>query len=396
MNNKIIVSVFLMMLVPLLAYAQHDHVTEPQGSSATQLKPAMTAKEEITHYTCGMHPSVRVSVENYNKGDTKCPICFMPLTPVRMAGKQDAGFDENVISKVGIKLRELKLAGVQTEKVERRQLFKEIRAVGRVAYDPELAVAQDEFISGVKAYEKSKGGDVQKIAERSKSLVESSRRKLLLLGLSEEQIAELEKTKEVQASLILPGEKMWIYGDVYEYELPWIKKGSYIKAEPIGLTGEEFYGKIVSINPVIDPRTRSVRFRALVDNPGSKLKPEMYVDVQIMSQYSDPDGNEEVVAIPKSALLDTGRRRIVWVDKGNGQFEGRSIEVGPESASHSNEYEKYYPVLNGVKEGEKVVTKGNFLIDSQSQITGVVASSYGGVLEPVEKKGAMSAGHEGH
>jgi len=153
--------------------------------------------------------------------------------------------------------------------------------------------------------------------------------------------------------------------------------------------GEEFYGVIVSINPVIDPRTRSVRFRALIDNPGNKLKPQMYVDVDIMSKYTDPNGNEEVVAIPKSALLDTGRRKIVWVDKGKGQFEGRAIELGPESVSHSNELSKFYPVLRGIKEGEKVVTKGNFLIDSQSQITGVVSSSFGGTLEPVENKGSM-------
>jgi multidrug efflux pump subunit AcrA (membrane-fusion protein) len=224
-------------------------------------------------------------------------------------------------------------------------------------------------------------------------MVDASKRKLFLLGLSEEQIIELEKSKKVQTSLILPGEKMWIYGDIYEFELPWVKKGSYIKAKPIGLVGEEFYGKIVSINPVIDPRTRSVRFRALIDNPGSKLKPEMYVDVQIMSQYTDPRGNNEVLAIPKSALLDTGRRQIVWVDKGNGQFEGRSVEIGPESISHAENLQKFYPVFKGIKEGEKVVTKGNYLIDSQSQITGVAASSFGGALEPVKSKGPEGHAH---
>ena len=111
--------------------------------------------------------------------------------------------------------------------------------------------------------------------------------------------------------------------------------------------------KIVSINPVIDPRTRSVRFRALIENTGKKLKSEMYVDIEIMSRYVDPNGHENVVAIPKSALLDTGRRRIVWVDKGNGQFEGREVELGPESISHSDQLHKYYPVLKGIREGEK-------------------------------------------
>jgi len=86
---------------------------------------AQDAQNEISHYTCGMHPSVRVSVENYKKGDTKCPICAMPLTPVKMGGMQMGGLDTNVISKVEIKAKELQLAGVKMEPVVKRQLFKE-------------------------------------------------------------------------------------------------------------------------------------------------------------------------------------------------------------------------------------------------------------------------------
>lgn len=213
--------------------------------------------------------------------------------------------------------------------------------------------------------------------------------------MNKEQIKELEETKRVQKNLILPEEKMWIYGDVYEYELNWVKEGAYVKAVALGLVGEEFYGKIVSINPVVDSQTRSLRFRALVDNPGQKLKPEMYVDIEIMSQYADSEGNEEVLSIPKSSLLDTGRRRIVWVDKGNGDFEGRRVEVGPEAIDHFDNPKKYYPVLKGVEEGEAVVTKANFLIDSQSQITGVASSAYGGALGE-EQKSAPAAGHVGH
>jgi len=376
MKIKILFNLFLLtaiLILPINVFAQHDH----------------SAVEEISHYTCGMHPSVRVSVDNYKKGDTKCPICSMPLTPVKMGGMQMDGLDTNVISKVEIKAKELQLAGVRTEPVVKRQLFKEIRVVGRVAYDPQLAIAQDEFISTIKAYNKAKQGQVAEIIERSKSLIDSSKRKLQLLGLNEEQIEELERTKKVQTNLILPGEKMWIYGDVYEYELTWIKKDSFVKVRPISLVGEEFWGTIVSINPVVDPLTRSVRFRALVDNPGQRLKPDMYVDIEIMSQYTDPEGNAEVLSIPKSALLDTGRRRIVWVDKGNGQFEGRAIEIGPEAIDNSNDFIKFYPVLMGLKEGDMVVTKGNFLIDSQSQITGIVASAFGGTLEPAQNKSSM-------
>jgi len=373
--KKILIGIFIFLLIPCGVMAQ-EH---PHKLSTVHAQE----EEKPSHYTCGMHPSVKVSIESYEKGNTQCPICFMPLTLVKQGGITSGDLDENVISKVDIKLSELKLAGVQTEPVTRRDLYKEIRAVGRIAYDPQLAIAQDEFVSSVKAYEKAQQGGIQEVSDRAKSLVESSKRKLLLLGLNEQQIEELRKTKETEDNLILPGEKMWIYGDVYEYELNWIKKGSYVKARPISLLGETFFGKVVSINPVVDPRTRSVRFRALIDNPNQTLKPEMYVDIEILSQYTDPDGNTEVLSIPKNALLDTGRRRIVWVDKGNGQFEGRHVEVGPEAIGHSDALLKYYPVLKGLREGERVITKGNFLIDSQSQITGVMATSYGGALEPV-------------
>lgn len=372
------------LLLPLCSLASVNENDGHEGKGHTY-KAVTDSKGKISHYTCGMHPGVRVTVEDYKKGNKNCPICFMKLTPVRTGGGGDGKFNENVISKVEIKARELKLAGVKTELVARRELFKEIRAVGKVAYDPQLAIAQDEFISSVKAYEKAKTGGYQEIIERSRSLIGSSRRKLLLLGLNKSQIDELEETKEVQTSLILPGDRMWIYGDVFEYELNWVKTGSFVKVRAISLAGEEFFGQVVSINPVVDPRTRSVRFRALIENPGQKLKPEMYVDIEIMSQYVDPEGNKEVLSIPKSALLDTGRRRIVWVDTGEGRFEGRAVEIGPEAVGHSNEYLKYYPVLKGLRDGERVVTKGNFLIDSQSQITGVAATSFGGALEPAQK-----------
>ncbi|MDP8266239.1 MAG: efflux RND transporter periplasmic adaptor subunit [Candidatus Aceula meridiana] len=378
-----IIRVALVILFTLMfstqLFAQQNHVNH-QGLD-----------EPISYYTCGMHPSVKVTVENYEKGDTKCPICFMPLMPVIKSSMNMETSDENVISQVALKASELKLAGVKTEPIEKRQLFKEIRAVGRVAYDPQLAVAQDEFISSVQSYEKALSGGIEEIVDRAKSLVDSSQRKLLLMGLSQEQIDGLQKSKKVQNNLVLPGDKMWIYGDVYEYELNWVKEGAYVKVSPLSLAGEEFYGKVVSLNPVVDPQTRSVRFRALVDNPEKKLKPEMYVDIEIMSQYQDDNGNMDVLSIPKSALLDTGRRQIVWVDKGDGQFEGRKVTVGPEAIDHSDNPRKFYPVLKGLNEGERVVTQGNFLIDSQSQITGVASSAFSGALGNEKKQPAASA-----
>jgi Cu(I)/Ag(I) efflux system membrane fusion protein len=399
------------------------------GCSQSKTGEIEDSSEEILYYTCGMHPDVKVSVEEYDKGNKNCPICNMNLTPVYkkqqsqstaqyygcgMQGAEHVFFIKDregmttcpmcgmalkklsrleaeelkgVVSKVKIEGNQIQLAGVRTEPVKKLRLYKEIRTVGRVAYDPNLASAQEEFIASLKAFDKIREGNIEEINERALNLVSSSKRKLRLLGLSEEQIKGLEEKREVETSLILPEEKMWIYGDVYEYELSWVKEGAEARISTTTFPGEEFYGTISSINPVLDPKTRSVRFRVEVDNPGLKLKPEMYVDVVIMSMYMSEGGLHEVLAIPKNSVLDTGTRKIVWVDKGNEEYEGRLVEVGPEaSATVGDGKTRFYPVLKGLIEGEKVVIKANFLIDSQSQISGVAAAAYGGAVGVEEKK----------
>ncbi|MFC1704036.1 efflux RND transporter periplasmic adaptor subunit [Candidatus Omnitrophota bacterium] len=397
--------------------------------------PAGSSESNIAYYTCGMHPSVKVSAEEFENGNTMCPICNMMLTPVQtdvqeqaeyygcgcvgeehvfqmkdMEGKNcpicdmplkklteaEADSLKGVVGKVKIKGEQARLAGVQTETAKKLHLYEEIRTVGRVAYDPQLAIAQEEFISSLKASDKMQEGGISEIKERASNLVESARRKLILLGLSIEQIQELEKTKEIYSGLILPEEKMWIYGDVYEYELSWLKVGDKVKVTAASLAGEEIFGIISSVNPVLDAKTRSVRFRAEVDNPNLKLKPEMYVDVVIMGMYTDAEGAHMVLAVPKDAVLDTGIRKIIWIDKGSGEYEGREVQVGPEATATIDEKEaKFYPILSGVAEGEKVVTRANFLIDSQSQISGVAASAYGGALGADDEKGSPK-GAPGH
>ncbi len=433
------------------------------GAEKASGTKGVSAEEKIDYYTCGMHPSVKISPKQYKKGSVNCPICNMKLVPVYMETKTKSISNEkkilfyrnpmnpNITSKepakdgmgmdylpvyedteeggeyygcgmegeehqfqmkdalgmkcpmCGMDLKKLskeeadqlkgvisrvklgeKLAvstGVRTEPVRILHLYKEIRTVGSVAYDPELAITQEEFISSLKTLDEMRGGAIPEIKERALKLVESSKRKLRLLGLSLEQIVELESKREVQTNLVLPEEKMWIYGDVYEYELPWVKKGAKVRVTTSSLPGEEFNGVISSLNPVLNPKTRSVKFRAEVDNPGLKLMPEMYVDVVIMSMYKGLEGEDKVLAIPKEAILDTGVRRIVWLDKGNGEYEGRRVKIGPEATSSVNGGEaKFYPVLKGLKEGDLVVTKANFLLDSQSQLTGTVAAAYGGAL----------------
>ena len=442
-KKKIIIGVVIVAVVIGFVLLQGIYKQDHTSHSTAE-------QSNIDYYTCGMHPSVRIAPEDYTE-DTLCPICNMKLTPVYKEGvKQEeayygCGVDtdgecphcdlgkadgecicgqhsfmiegqkincpvcsrplreltqgeadklKGVVSRVKIKDEEMRLAGVQTQSVKKHHLYKEIRTVGKVAYDPGLAIAQEEFVSAVKTLDKMQEGDIAEIKERAENLVESSKRKLILLGLSPEQIEEMQNTREIQKSLILPEEKMWIYGDVYEYELSWIKQGEEAKITASSLPGEEFSGVISSINPVVNSKTRSIRFRAEVDNPNLRLKPGMYVDVVIQSMYMSPLGEHMVLAIPKEAVLDTGARKIIWIDKGTQEYEGRIVQVGPEAISVIDEKEVLvYPVLKGISEGERVVTKANFLIDSQSQISGVAASAYGGALGVEENKAAPAHQH---
>jgi Cu(I)/Ag(I) efflux system membrane fusion protein len=438
-NSKFIKYIWIFIGLLLLAALIFSLISCGETEKVKQVKTTgETMDNGILYYTCGMHPSVRVSPEEYNKGNVNCPICNMKLTPVYKEESQsvpqkssedrkilfyrnpmnpsitskvpakdemgmnyipvyeessDAYVDEsgNTIGRVTVNADQTRLAGVKTEQVRRRRLYKTIRTVGKVAYDPQLAIAQEEFISSLEALDKIKMSEISEIKERAVSLVESAKRKLRLLGLSKEQIKELEMTRTVQSNLILPEKKMWVYGDVYEYELGWVEEGGKVEVMTAGLPGEKFTGIISSVNPVLDPKTRSVKIRAEVDNPTLKLKPDMYVDVVIMSMYTSPSGERMVLAIPKDAVLDTGTRKIVWVDKGNGEYEAREVQIGPETNTTIDGRKlRAYPLLEGLNEGEMVVTRANFLIDSQSQITGVAASAYGGALDTEGEAGAPS------
>lgn len=476
-SKKVLIILTLIGIVLIVVFVFLRNSTNKIAGQGAMVHSA-TGEREIEYYTCGMHPSVRVTPEDYNRGNALCPICNMKLIPVykeeqvkvslqerkilfyrnpmnpaitskepakdgmgmdyipvyetreedtayfgcgmegaehvfsikgaknmncpicgmplKELSKEEANKLKGVISKVRITGKQAELAGVKTVPFRKIKLSKKIRTVGKVAYDPNLVIAQDEFVSALRALERMKEGKIVEIIDRARNLVESSRRKLRLLGLSQEQINNIEDTKKVQTNLILPEKKMWIYADVYEYELSWVKVGQKVVVTTSSFPGEEFLGIISSINPVLDPKTRSVTFRAEVDNPNLRLKPQMYVDVVIRSMYMAASGQHAaVLAVPQRAVLDTGTRKIVWVDRGNGEYEGRLVRIGPEAiAIVDGKEEKFYPVFSGLKEGELVVKKANFLIDSQSQISGVVSSAYGGALGAKEETTTTTPIHQ--
>lgn len=252
------------------------------------------------------------------------------------------------------------LIGVKTEPVNKMDLVKTVRASGKIAYDPDLMVAQEEFIQALNNEDDTKESPLQDVVDRAKALTFASRNRLKLLGMSEEQISRLEKTKKSDTSLYLPGEgqDVWAYISIYEYEIGLIKIDAPVEIEAVAYPGEVFQGVVKSINPVLDPATRTNQIRVQVTNPESKLKPEMFVNAGIKVDLG------EKLAVPEDAVLDTGLRKIVFLSKEGGIFESREIKIGQKA-------NKYYEVLNGLSEGDVVVTSGNFLIDSESRLKSV-------------------------
>ncbi len=247
--------------------------------------------------------------------------------------------------------------GVTTAVAQQRSLTKTIRTAGRIAYDPELYQAEQEYLQALKTLHEAHAGSVDAAREPAGQLVDASRMRLRLLGLSQELIDEIATWEQPDQSLLVAGPegRVWLYAPVYEFDLPLVRVGQTVTIEVPTVPGTGLAGVIRAIDPVLDPATRSARVRTVLDDAAHVLKPEMFVNASI----AVPIGT--VLAVPESAILDTGLKRIVFVDKGEGIFEPRDVTVGVKT-------DGYAEIRSGVSEGEVVVTSGNFLIDSESRL----------------------------
>lgn len=320
---------------------------QPAEPTAEQ-KPPQTGKGKFLYYRNPMNPSV--------------------TSPVPM--KDEMGMDyvpvyeeENkppATGAVQINPQKQQLIGVKTEKIEKRQMNGQILTVGIVAYDPDLFVAQQEYLQSIQTRKTMQSGSLKYTEEQLSPLVNASKRKLLLLGMSETEIAELEKSGKPQQYLYLPEDgKVWIYITIYEYEMDLVKENQPVQIETAAYPGRIFEGKIISIAPILDKISRTLKVRALVDNSDNKLKPEMYVDAKINYNLG------EKLAVPADAILDSGTKKIVFLSEPDGWFQPREVKLGYKAAD-------YYEILKGLSENQTVVTSGNFLIDSESKLNTVL------------------------
>jgi Cu(I)/Ag(I) efflux system membrane fusion protein len=161
--------------------------------------------------------------------------------------------------------------------------------------------------------------------------------------------------------LLLPGEHVWAYAQVYEYEIALVQPGQTMAVTAPSHPGREFTATVTAIDPILDPATRTVRVRGRVATPDKGLRPESFVSVTIRVSLG------ETLALAQEAVLDTGKHQIVFVVSGDGTFEPRSVTLGRDA-------EGYFEVLAGVQDGEEVVTSANFLIDSESRFRSALAA----------------------
>ncbi len=294
-------------------------------------------------------------------------------------------FDERRLADVNIKIDgwiESLLVNFTGELVEKGQPLLTI-------YSPDLVSTQEEYLQALRAKETLTKSRFPDIASGADTLVNASKRRLQYWDISDEEIATLERTRAPRKTLtlyspidgvviekmafrgkkVMPGENLykvadlstvWVQGEIYEYEVPAVKLGQLAAITLASYPGEVFRGKVSYIYPVLQEKTRTVKVRFEFPNTKDwKLKPQMYANVELKI----PLGKRLVV--PDEAILDSGTKQLVFIDKGQGTFEPRDVKVGAR-------VDGYTEVLAGLASGERVVTSANFLIDSESQLKAAI------------------------
>ena len=254
-------------------------------------------------------------------------------------------------------------------------------------YSPDLVSAEQEHLLALETRKRLAESPVAGAADSAASLARASRERLRLWDLDDREIAALEKSGKpaleqtirspvsgvVIEKMIVAGQSveagatlyrigdlstLWVFADVYEYELPFVKVGQRADIRLSYATGRTFEAKVAYLQPTVDPKTRTVRMRFDVANTeDGLLRPEMYGDVEIHVPLG------ERLVVPKSAVLDSGRRQIAFVASGGGELTPRDVKVGDRG-------EDWIEVKEGLAAGDRVVTSANFLVDSESQLQG--------------------------
>jgi membrane fusion protein, copper/silver efflux system len=357
-------------------------------------------------WTCAMHPQIRMDKPG------KCPICAMDLIPLVQGG--NSGTDP---AAVHLTKESAELANVLTTIVSSQNPVKELRLYGKVQADERLLQNQVAYIPGrIEKLMVNFTGEMvrkgqplaliyspelvtaqQELLEAAKTkqaqpeIYGAAKEKLHQWKLTDRQIAEIENSGKVQANMEVEStangivtarrvnngdyvsqgsvlyevsdlSRVWILFDAYESDLPFLKKGDKVEFSIQAMPGTSYSRTIMFIDPVIDPVNRVAKVRIEMSNPGAKLKPEMFATGIVKSNLAEV---KDKLVIPRSAVIWTGKRSIVYVKQPGDEpvFKIREIELGPQLGNS-------YVVTDGLKDGEEIVTQGAFSVDAAAQLEG--------------------------
>lgn len=358
----------------------HQPGTSSEKSKAASIKPSVQ-KEPIPEEV----PTVEISREKQSLiGLNTTQAAIRPLQKIiRTVGRIE--YDERKITTINTKFEgwiEKLLVNFTGSYVKKGEPIAEI-------YSPELLATQREFLNAIKWKNSNKKGSElgALLAKDAETILEATRQRLRLWDITEEQIKKIEETGQpiktltlfsptsgtvvqkmaIQGMKFMPGEKLfdivdfssvWMVADIYEYELPVVKIGELAVISLSYFPGKEFLTKIDYIYPTLAGETRTARIRFTLPNPGNQLKPQMFTNVTLKINLG------KRLVVPEDAIIDTGLRQIVYVDKGEGSFEPREISVGLRT-------DKMVEITKGLRVGEKVASSANFLIDSEAKLKGI-------------------------
>ena len=385
-------------------------------------------QNEAGEWTCSMHPQIRQDKPG------KCPICAMDLIPVRKSSVSDKAIDPNAIQ---LSEEAAALADVQTSKVSRQNPVKQVRLYGKIVPDERSLQSQTAHVSGrIESLNVDFTGEtvragqtlatlyspelftaqqelLEAIRMGQSQLIQAAREKLYLWKMTDAQIAAIEKSGSIspvveiksntsgivlskrvsQGDYVSQGAilfdvanltKVWALFDAFEVDLPFLSKGDPVEFTLQALPGKKFSGKISFIDPILNTTTRTAKVRVEVPNASLELKPEMYATANVSAPLRN---YKNEIVVPQTAVLWTGKRAIVYVkqpDTNTPAFLMREVELGP-SLGNS------YVILNGLREGEEIVTNGVFAIDASAQLEGKTSMMNNG-----DEPAKPMIGHEGH
>jgi membrane fusion protein, copper/silver efflux system len=275
-------------------------------------------------------------------------------------------------------------------------------------YSPEVFTAAEEYKLALENRKQLSSNAEPQARSGADDLIAASRRRLELWGLTSPQIdtiatsdkPQLDLTIYSPASGIVSERKVtqgqyvntgdvlytvtdlstvWVKADLYETDLPRVRAGQSVEITSESLPGGKLRGRVGFLEPMINAQTRTTAARVQVENPGMRLRPGMFVQVSVALA-----AGEDGLAVPRSAVVDTGEHKLVYLAKGNGVFEAHEVQLGAPAG-------EYFPVLAGLRGGERIVTEGNFLLDSQTRISGGMSGMFGGSKEFSQQAAPESA-----